>query len=241
MYLVQRKQWIVCIVLFKHARHWWKEAAVTGKGINFGALTWLVRTVYQLSTMITKICGSLLKFVRNDYCWNSTRVSKQVRRLFWTALLAVVLNTRTWKCRMGPTVEVTSCWTLRNEEEATVEQIAAKHQKISEDREAYEDDTTERERVTNQDARKCTAGLRLHFTQDGIEGSPLYNCTRNLRWCCSLAVVKRRWQGTQNKQSGLSPRANFTDKATASCRRSWYQLLRIKGRRVVNATDPLWP
>jgi hypothetical protein len=42
-------------------------------------------------------------------------------------------------------------------EEATVEQIAAKHQKTSEDQETDEDETTGRERVTNQDVRKFTA------------------------------------------------------------------------------------
>jgi hypothetical protein len=43
-------------------------------------------------------------------------------------------------------------------EEAAVEQTAMKHQETSEDRETDEDDTTQRERVTHQDARKCTAG-----------------------------------------------------------------------------------
>jgi hypothetical protein len=33
----------------------------------------------------------------------------------------------------------------------------------------------------------------------------------------------------QNKLHGLSPRANYTDLATAACRRSDCQLLRIKG------------
>jgi hypothetical protein len=33
----------------------------------------------------------------------------------------------------------------------------------------------------------------------------------------------------QNKLHGLSPRANYTDRATAACRRSYCQLLRIKG------------
>jgi hypothetical protein len=32
-----------------------------------------------------------------------------------------------------------------------------------------------------------------------------------------------------NKLHGLSPRANYTDRATAACRRSECQLLRIKG------------
>jgi hypothetical protein len=33
----------------------------------------------------------------------------------------------------------------------------------------------------------------------------------------------------KNKLHGLSPRANYTDRATAVCRRSDCQLLRIKG------------
>jgi hypothetical protein len=32
-----------------------------------------------------------------------------------------------------------------------------------------------------------------------------------------------------NKLHGLSPRANYTDRATAACQRSDYQLLRIEG------------
>jgi hypothetical protein len=32
-----------------------------------------------------------------------------------------------------------------------------------------------------------------------------------------------------NKFRGLSPRVNYTDRATASCRRSLYQRLRIEG------------
>jgi hypothetical protein len=34
---------------------------------------------------------------------------------------------------------------------------------------------------------------------------------------------------TQKKLHGLSPQANYTDRATAACRRSDCQLLRIKG------------
>jgi hypothetical protein len=44
-------------------------------------------------------------------------------------------------------------------EDAIVQQIAVKHQKTSEYQETDEDDTTERERVTNQDVRKFIAGL----------------------------------------------------------------------------------
>jgi hypothetical protein len=32
-----------------------------------------------------------------------------------------------------------------------------------------------------------------------------------------------------NKFRGLSPRASYTDQATAACRRIWRQLLRIEG------------
>jgi hypothetical protein len=58
-------------------------------------------------------------------------------------------------------------------EEAIVEQIAAKQQKTSEYQETDEDDTTEHERVTNQDVRKFIARLRLYFMQEGSEGSPM--------------------------------------------------------------------
>jgi hypothetical protein len=53
-----------------------------------------------------------------------------------------------------------------NCEDAIAQQIAAKYQNTD------KDDTTERERVTNQDTRKFIAGLRLYFMQEGNEGSP---------------------------------------------------------------------
>ena len=40
------------------------------------------------------------------------------------------------------------------------------------------------------------------------------------------------------KLRGLSPRANYTDRAAAAGRRSECQLFRIEGCHVVNATDP---
>jgi hypothetical protein len=43
----------------------------------------------------------------------------------------------------------------------------------------------------------------------------------------------------KTKNRGLSPQTNCTDWAIAACRRSWYQLLRIEGCRVVSAADPL--
>jgi hypothetical protein len=36
-------------------------------------------------------------------------------------------------------------------------------------------------------------------------------------------------KGQKKKLHGLSPRANYTDRATAACRRSDCQLLRIEG------------
>jgi hypothetical protein len=42
----------------------------------------------------------------------------------------------------------------------------------------------------------------------------------------------------QTKLHGLSPQANYTDRATAACRRSDCQLLRIEGCHVVSVTDP---
>jgi hypothetical protein len=48
----------------------------------------------------------------------------------------------------------------------------------------------------------------------------------------SLAIVHRLVRGLPNKKTklhGLSPRANYTDRATAACRGSDCQLLRIEG------------
>jgi hypothetical protein len=43
----------------------------------------------------------------------------------------------------------------------------------------------------------------------------------------------------KNILRGFSLRANYTDRATTACRRSYCQLLRIEGCHVVSATDPL--
>jgi hypothetical protein len=61
--------------------------------------------------------------------------------------------------------------------------------------ETDEDDTTERERMTNQDARKFIAGLWLYFMQEGNEGSPI----SALETCADfvqLQSVTRTRQGT---------------------------------------------
>jgi hypothetical protein len=56
-------------------------------------------------------------------------------------------------------------------------------------------------------------------------------------WICSQELLTIRPQkrstffktNKQNKLRGLSPRANYTDRATAACRRNDCQLLRIEG------------
>jgi hypothetical protein len=45
----------------------------------------------------------------------------------------------------------------------------------------------------------------------------------------------------KNKLRGFCPRAIYTDRSNAACRRSYCQRLRIKGCRLVNAADPLQP
>jgi hypothetical protein len=46
------------------------------------------------------------------------------------------------------------------------------------------------------------------------------------------------WTKKKTKLHGLSPRANYTDRATAACRRSDSQLFADKGCQVVSVTDP---
>jgi hypothetical protein len=41
-----------------------------------------------------------------------------------------------------------------------------------------------------------------------------------------------------NKRHGLSPRANYTDRATAACRQMLVPTFADRGCRVVSATDP---
>jgi hypothetical protein len=53
-------------------------------------------------------------------------------------------------------------------------------------------------------------------------------------------LITRMIQQTLKKKKlhGLSPQANYTDRATAACRGSNCQLLRIQGSHVVSVTDP---
>jgi hypothetical protein len=68
-------------------------------------------------------------------------------------------------------------------EEAIVELIAARHRKTSDDQQTDGEDTTERERVTIQDARKLITSFHA-----GRKRGLSYICTGNLRWICSVAV-----------------------------------------------------
>jgi hypothetical protein len=52
-----------------------------------------------------------------------------------------------------------------------------------------------------------------------------------------MYVISLSHQKKTNKLHGLSPRANYTDRATAACRRSDCQLA-DKGCHVVSVTDP---
>jgi hypothetical protein len=59
------------------------------------------------------------------------------------------------------------------------------------------------------------------------------NVGRALRIALCMPSVEGRTTEDKNtkkyKLHGLSPRANYTDRATAACRRSHCQLLRIEG------------
>jgi hypothetical protein len=46
------------------------------------------------------------------------------------------------------------------------------------------------------------------------------------------------WLTKKTKLHGLSPRANYTDRATAACQRSDCQLFADRGCHVVGVTDP---
>jgi hypothetical protein len=83
-------------------------------------------------------------------------------------------------------------------EDAVVEQIAEKHQKTSEYQETDEVDTTECGRVTNDDNRKCIAGLRLYFMQEGNEDSPI-SAVGTCADFVQLQSIKRTRQGTLDK------------------------------------------
>ena len=55
---------------------------------------------------------------------------------------------------------------------------------------------------------------------------------------CDFETERKFILNVIKKLGGLSPRANYTDRAAAAGRRSLCQLLRIEGCQVVSATDP---
>jgi hypothetical protein len=55
----------------------------------------------------------------------------------------------------------------------------------------------------------------------------IFNYYLNMYFICTFNFIQTNKK--QNKLHGLSPRANYTDRATAASRRSNCQLLRIKG------------
>jgi hypothetical protein len=62
---------------------------------------------------------------------------------------------------------------------------------------------------------------------DIVHFMSLFCCLKNCSETSLMNVSKVILQ-TTNKLHGLSPRANYTDRATAACRRSDCQLLRIE-------------
>jgi hypothetical protein len=53
-----------------------------------------------------------------------------------------------------------------------------------------------------------------------------------------LGILNELIEQKKNKQSGLSLKENYADRATAACRRSSCQLFADRGCRMVSATDP---
>jgi hypothetical protein len=56
-----------------------------------------------------------------------------------------------------------------------------------------------------------------------------------LMYVCQETGLK--YHPLTNKLRGLSPQVNYTERATAACRRSWCQLLRVEACHVVSVTD----
>jgi hypothetical protein len=57
-------------------------------------------------------------------------------------------------------------------------------------------------------------------------------------WMLQFTWIKLFSSKTKTKLRGLSPQANYADRATAACRGSQCQLFADRGCRVVSATDP---
>jgi hypothetical protein len=70
-------------------------------------------------------------------------------------------------------------------------------------------------------------GKELVFSQH--IGNPLVSLHMKFGARLHLHNIYGIFSWTNKKLSGLSPRANYTDQATAACRRSYWQLLRAEG------------
>jgi hypothetical protein len=78
----------------------------------------------------------------------------------------------------------------------------------------------------------CNKPLRLPFLQPAVSSSSNVLCyeRRGLGRILTWAVIKIT--------HGLSPLANYTDRATDICRRSKYEHFAGRGCHVVSVTDP---
>jgi hypothetical protein len=72
----------------------------------------------------------------------------------------------------------------------------------------------------------CVCGTKQYFINQQHEMSVSKKQWQNCKLaCCQLNSAKNK----KNKLRGLSPQANYSNRATAACRRSDCQLLRIEG------------
>jgi hypothetical protein len=79
-------------------------------------------------------------------------------------------------------------------------------------------------------------GLNALIGQLWRYNMPAVSCRCQHRMGCFITCTPKK--KTKTKLHGLSPRANYTDRATADCRRSDCHLLRIEGCHVVSVSDP---
>jgi hypothetical protein len=83
----------------------------------------------------------------------------------------------------------------------------------------------------------CQLRVAPTGTHYGIHGASTllqYTSRRSVSFTRRPPFTKKQ----TNKLYGLSPRANYTDRATAACRRSDCQIFADKGCHVVSVTDP---
>jgi hypothetical protein len=73
------------------------------------------------------------------------------------------------------------------------------------------------EQNANSSNTHCLDALPTELTRLSLISAWCYISCQNSHFCCALKLY------------GLSPRANYTDRATAACRRSDCQLVRIEG------------